>query len=98
MYANKVIARRKALGIDTETRGEPEEADAQGAADAAIRQGRLASVVHRNAVKRLSQDVAMRMGMLKAASEVICDGSAVLQEEIVNSFMQDLGQVRLAPA
>eukprot|EP00892_Ulva_mutabilis_P011884 jgi/Ulvmu1/9068/UM005_0161.1 len=94
MYANKVTARRKALGIDGDAEGEEEaEANAgQTAADAAIQQGKLAAVVYRSAVKRLPQDAVMRMAMLKAAAEVTCAGSAALQEEIVNTFIEDLGQ------
>lgn len=96
MYANKVVGRRKALGIDGDA---VEGADAaagagQSAADAAIRQGRLAALVHKNAVQRLPEDAAMRMAMLKAATEVICDGSTALQEEIVTRFIEDLGTVR----
>lgn len=95
MYANKVVARRKALGIDgdAEDGTAPATEPAQGAADAAIRQGKLASVVHRNAVKQLPQDASMRMGMLRAASDVVCEGSAALQEEIVTSFIEGLGRV-----
>lgn len=95
MYANKVVGRRKALGIDGEiTEGTGTEVGAvQSAADAAIRQGQLAALVHKKAVQRLPEDAAMRMGMLKAATDVVCDGSTALQEEIVARFIEDLGKV-----
>jgi hypothetical protein len=93
LYANKLTARRKSLGLHDSTDGAA-DASSGSASDAAILQGKLAEVVHRSAVKKLPANVEMRLGMLKAVADVPVQRSDLLQATILDGFFRDLGNVR----
>lgn len=98
LYANKLKARRQVLGLDDqddqETGKNPKTTLGASPADTAILQGKLASVVHKTAVAKLPKMAGMRLGMLRATQEVAIEASDDLQQAIVCSYIEDLGEVR----
>lgn len=95
LYANKLKARRKVLGLDDQENDDaPQEPSEGTAADKIILQGKLATVVHKTAVGKLPHHADMRLNMLRAVNEVAIESSDDLKRTIVNSFVEDLGDVR----
>jgi hypothetical protein len=94
LYANKLKARRQVLGLDEETENDPDTALRAPSADSAILQGKVASVVHKSAIARLPKDANMRLRMLCATHDVAIEASDELQQAIVSSYVEDLGDVR----
>jgi hypothetical protein len=76
-----------------EVREESDKAARANAADAAICRGKVAEMVHNKAVLQVPRDVGLRMRMLQATAQVPCDGTAELQAVVLDSFLEDLGQV-----
>lgn len=94
LYANKLKARRQVLGLDDEeAENHPQKTAGASAADTSILQGKLASVVHKTAVAKLPSHTDMRLSMLRAAYEVAIEASNEIQQAIISSYVEDLGDV-----
>ena len=108
LYASRQAARRQALGVlDTDATSPPDglqgdksnaaaaESKAQRAKEAerALLRGKLAQLVHDNAIQELPRDFALRRGMLRIVAQVPCLGQTALAEAIAQRALADFGEV-----